>query len=273
MVVSVSDTAYNEESHSDMSTWEAIKTAESGKIARMTLARPPLNVLNIAMITEMNQYVESLSGRTDLCVLVIDAEGEHFCAGVDVPEHKAETVGSMLSTFHELFRLLHRLSFPVVCGARGGTYGGGMELACFCDVIIAADDIKIGVPEITLGVFPPVAIAQLAGLVGTAKAAELIFTGSVVNAQEALRIGLVSRVCPTGELAEVVDKTAGRLARQSAFALRHARAAFRQAAMPQFESALAEAESTYLKELMAGADPVEGLAAFMEKRKPQWKDA
>jgi cyclohexa-1,5-dienecarbonyl-CoA hydratase len=247
MVVSVSDTAYNEESHSDMSTWEAIKTAESGKIARMTLARPPLNVLNIAMITEMNQYVESLSGRTDLCVLVIDAEGEHFCAGVDVPEHKAETVGSMLSTFHELCRLLHRLSFPVVCGAWGA--------------------------EITLGVFPPVAIAQLAGLVGTAKAAELIFTGSVVNAQEALRIGLVSRVCPTGELAEVVDKTAGRLARQSAFALRHARAAFRQAAMPQFESALAEAESTYLKELMAGADPVEGLAAFMEKRKPQWKDA
>jgi cyclohexa-1,5-dienecarbonyl-CoA hydratase len=255
-----------------MSTWEAIKTSESGRIARMTLARPPLNVLNIAMIGEMNQYVTLLSGRTDLCALVIDAEGDHFCAGVDVPEHKAETVGDMLGTFHELFRLLYRLPFPVVCGARGGTYGGGMELACSCDIIIAADDIKIGVPEITLGVFPPVAIAQLAGLVGTAKAAELIYTGTVVGADEALRIGLVSRVCPAAELAEVVDKTAGRLAKQSAFALRHARAAFRQAAMPNFESVLAGAESAYLNDLMTGADPVEGLAAFMEKRKPQWKD-
>lgn len=254
-----------------MTTSNSIRTSEADRIARLTLTHPPLNVLNMAMISEMNHYVSSLSSREDLCVLVIDAEGDHFCAGVDVPEHRADTVAQMLGTFHDLFRLLYRLPFPVVCGLKGGTYGGGMELACFCDIAVAADDIKMGVPEITLGVFPPVAIAHLSRLVGAGKAAELIYTGRIVDAQEALRIGLVSRVCRRADLEGEVDKTAGRLARHSAFSLRQTRNAFRAAVMPDFEEVLERAEDAYLNDLMAGEDPALGLEAFMEKRKPEWK--
>jgi enoyl-CoA hydratase/carnithine racemase len=119
-------------------------------------------------------------------------------------------------------------------------------------------------------VFPPVAMAHLHRLVGTAKAAELIFGGAILDAQEALRIGLVSRVCEDAELGAVTLDIAGRWARQSAYALRQARRTFHEVAMPDFESALARAEAMYLEDLMKGKDPAEGLLAFMEKRKPQW---
>lgn len=253
-----------------MSSQSHVKCTQSDRVARLTLARPPLNVLHIDMIAEMNGHLEELSKRRDLCALKIEAEGPHFCAGVDVSEHRADTIHRMLQTFHQLFRLLHRFPCPIVAAVQGSAFGGGMELACFCDITVASSSLRIGVPEITLGVFPPVAMAHLHRLVGTAKAAELIFTGATVDAQEALRIGLISRVCEDAELAGVTDDIAARWAHQSAYALRLARRAFHQAAMPDFEHTLARAEAMYLEELMKGQDPTEGLTAFMEKRKPQW---
>jgi len=254
-----------------MKDFEFIRVSESGQIARLALARPPLNVLNIAMLEEINQYLVSLEERTDLCALLVTGEGKHFCAGVDVPEHRKETVATMLGTFHETFRLLHRLPMPTVCGVQGGAYGGGMELALFCDIVLAADDLKIGVPEITLGVFPPLAIAHLAGLIGSQRAAELVYTGKIVEAPEAVRLGLVSHVYPATELAGAVEKVVTRLSKLSAFSLRKAKDAFRAVVSPDFARGLDTAEKIYLKELMTGEDPAEGLTAFMEKRPPVWK--
>jgi len=214
---------------------------------------------------------EPLSRRTDLCALVIDAEGAHFCAGVDVGEHRADMVRTMLESFHHLVRLLVRFPCPIVAAVQGSALGGGMELACLCDITLAATTLRMGVPEISLGVFPPVAVAHLHRRVGVAVASELIFTGRTLDAQEALRVGLVSRVCEENELRPATDEVAGRLARHSAHALRHARQAFRRAALPDFEDALAAAEAEYLDQLMKGKDPTEGLQAFLEKRKPVWK--
>lgn len=256
-----------------MSSYECIKASEGDRAARLTLARPPVNVLNIAMISEINRYLETLINRTDLCVLVIDAEGKHFCAGVDVPEHKKETVDQMLRGFHKTFRLLNRLPMPVLCAAQGGAYGGGMELVMFCDLVLAADDLKIGVPEITLGVFPPPAIAHLCKLMGLNRAAEFVFTGKIVGAEEALNAGLVNHIYPAAELKAATEKLAGKLTKLSAFSLRKAREALRAAAMSDFEATLDTVERIYLKELMSGQDPSEGLAAFAEKRPPQWTDS
>jgi cyclohexa-1,5-dienecarbonyl-CoA hydratase len=247
-----------------------IKVTEAPHAAFLTLARPPLNVLNIEMIGQMSAALEPLAQRRDLCALVIAAEGAHFCAGVDVGEHRAETVRSMLESFHGFIRLLHRFPAPVVAAVQGNALGGGMELACLCDITVAASNLRLGLPEITLAVFPPVAMAHLHRRVGVATAAELIFTGRTLDAQEALRLGLVSRVCEEAELPQVTQEIVRRLARHSAHALRHTRRAFRAAALPDFESALAGVERCYLEDLMKGRDPSEGLAAFLEKRKPDW---
>jgi cyclohexa-1,5-dienecarbonyl-CoA hydratase len=213
------------------------------------------------MLHEMNAYIESLIGRDDLCALVIDGEGKTFSAGVDVPEHTGDTGIEMIQTFHQTFRLMHKLPMPTVCAIHGGVYGGAMELAIFCDMILAADDLKIGVPEITLGVFPPVAVAFLSQLVGVNKAAELVYTGAIIDAAEALRIGMVNHVYPAHQFAESVAKFMKGLTRLSAFSLRQAKKAFHDAVLPGFEQALDT----------AGADPHEGLTAFIEKRRPSWE--
>lgn len=255
-----------------MADFEFIKVTEHERIVRMTLARPPVNVLNIAMLSEINRYLESLVDRKDICALVIDGEGKHFCAGVDVPEHKKETVGDMIGTFHQTFRIMAKLSMPMVCAVHGGAYGGGLELAVFADIILAADDLKIGVPEITLGVFPPLAVVHLARMIGVNRAAELIYTGAIIGADEAARIGLVNHVYPAAEFRAAVEKFVGQFKKLSAFALGQAKAAFKKVTMADFEAALQTAETRYLDDLMAGNDPTEGLTAFMEKRKPVWQD-
>jgi len=249
-----------------------IKVSEGGRAARLTLARPPLNVLNIAMLREINTYLESLIPREDLCALLIHGEGKTFSAGVDVPEHKKDMADEMIGTFHRAFRLMHQLPMPTVAAVHGGAYGGAMELAIFADIILGADDMKIGVPEIKLGVFPPLAVAHLAHIVGIKKAAELIFTGSVLDADESLRVGLVNHVYPAAELMEAAEAFLKKLTSLSAYSLRKTKEAYRQVVVADFERSLAAAETVYLRDLMNGDDPTEGLAAFTEKRKPEWKD-
>ncbi len=245
---------------------------EHERFARLTLARQPLNILNIAMIDALNQQLESLSARGDLCGLLIDAKGSIFSAGVDVPEHRKETVKQMIDSFHRTIRLIDELPMPVVAAVHGGAYGGGMELAVCCDIILASDDLRIGVPEITLGVFPPVAAAYLARIIGFHRAAELILTGRILTAIEAREIGLVNHVYPPDEFRKRTDAFMGQLTKHSAFSLRVTRRALRRASLATFEESLGIAESIYLRDLMSGSDPAEGLTAFSDKRQPRWED-
>ena len=255
-----------------MDSYQFIRTSQMGKIARLTLARPPVNVLNIAMLHEMNHHLESLMDKENLSALLIDGDGKTFSAGVDVPEHTAARADEMIETFHAMFRIMHRLPMPTVCAVHGGVYGGAMEVAIFCDIILAADNLKIGVPEITLGVFPPLAIAHLSKLIGAHRAAELIFMGTVLNSEEALRIGLVNHCYPAEQFQASVDAFVQRFQNLSSFSLRTAKRAFRRAVFADFEPSLTVAETIYLRDLMTGHDPMEGLTAFMEKRKPVWTD-
>jgi len=142
------------------------------RVARITLARPPLNVLNIAMMREIGQALNECEQRRDLAAIVFDAaEGSRaFSAGVAVEEHMAETVFKMLDTFHAIFRSLAQISKPVVAIVDGPALGGGCEVIAACDIVIASERARFGQPEIKLGVFPPVAAILLPRIIGDKKA-------------------------------------------------------------------------------------------------------
>jgi cyclohexa-1,5-dienecarbonyl-CoA hydratase len=240
-----------------------------GAVARVVLTRPPLNILDLPMIEDLSQALDALAGEPALRALVISAEGKAFCAGVSVQDHLPEKVEPMLTAFHGIFRRLFRFPCPTLAVVQGSALGGGCELACFADVVVAAETSTFGLPEIKLGVFPPVAAARFPQRIGAARTLQLILDGETLPAREALRIGLVDEVVPPEGLAAAAEKAVGRWRDRSAPALRLARRAV-QAAAPGFETALDEAERLFLDELMPGADALEGLKAFLEKRPPRW---
>jgi cyclohexa-1,5-dienecarbonyl-CoA hydratase len=255
-----------------MTQFHSIRFHQEYDVARLTLARPPLNLMNIEMMQEMNVVLESLSPQPTLKVLVLDGEGKAFSAGVAIEDHIGDRVKPMLDAFHQIFRRLRSLDCVTVAAVHGAALGGGAELATFCDVVIASEEATLGQPEIKVGVFPPIAALHYPRRVGEARALSLLLSGDVIGAAEAQRIGLVDRVVPRATLAEAVDAQVAKFRGQSAPVLRLAKRAVRDSAGQDFELALAALEDLYRYELMATADAPEGLRAFMEKRKPVWQD-
>ncbi|MHC4778350.1 MAG: enoyl-CoA hydratase/isomerase family protein [Planctomycetota bacterium] len=251
--------------------YEHIRFSLDDKVARLTLARPPLNVLNIAMMREMNEALDGVVGNGGIRTLVISGEGKCFSSGVDVGEHMGDSVKEMIEVFHGIFRRMDRIEAPIVGVVHGATLGGGCELALLCDIILASDDLKIGQPEIQVGVFPPIAAVAFPTRMGWAAAADLVLSGRVVKAHEALAMGLVSRVFPSEEFSEKAEKAVRALGALSGPVLRSAKAALRAGARPPL-GALPEVEKIYMNDLMTTHDAKEGLQAFLDKRKPVWKD-
>jgi len=238
------------------------------------LNKPPLNVLDIAMMREINAALEELNHDPSVKVLVFEAaEGSKaFSAGVDVSEHTAEMVEEMIEVFHRIFRLLDGLEVPTVAVVSGAALGGGCELVLFCDMIIASEKASFGQPEIQVGVFPPIAVVALPEIVGPKKAMEMVLIGDRIRAAEAERLGLVNKVVPLEELKAKADEFVGKLAKLSGAVLRLTKRAVRLGSAGDFTEGLAAVEELYLGPLMATEDAHEGLAAFMEKRSPVWKD-
>jgi cyclohexa-1,5-dienecarbonyl-CoA hydratase len=253
---------------------DSIRFAVTDRVARITLARPPLNILNIAMMREIDEVLIGCEEKGDLVAIVFDSvrESRAFSAGVAVEEHLSETVQQMLTSFHAIFRTLGRIAKPTISVIDGPALGGGCELAAACDIVLASDRATFGLPEIKLGVFPPVAAILLPRIVGEKRARELILTGETMDATEARQLGLVSYVVPAGELAVKTERILGKLRRLSAAGLRCARAALDLGSGTGFESALTQVEALYLNELVKTEDATEGIQAFMEKRKPQWRN-
>ncbi|MDH3892772.1 MAG: enoyl-CoA hydratase/isomerase family protein [candidate division Zixibacteria bacterium] len=244
----------------------------TNRVAYITLRREELNVLNIAMMEEINSALESLTGGNDLKALVFKADGKAFSAGVDVSEHTAELVDKMINTFHMMFRLLDGMQCPTIAFVQGAALGGGCELACFCDMVIAAAGVKFGQPEIKVGVFPPVAAASFPRSAHLKQVYELLLTGDVIKAEQAQEIGLVNRVLPRENFASDCEAWLARLTVNSAAILRLTKKAVRSGLGKSFKDALSSAEQIYLREMMSTKDAHEGLTAFMEKRSPKWDD-
>ena len=252
--------------------YKDIRLEREGGVATLTLAKPPLNVLDIAMMEEMNRALSELEGDTALRMVVMRAEGKAFSAGVDISDHTADKVGDMIRAFHGIFHRMHLIHAPIVAVVDGAALGGGCEVVLFSDMVIASERSKFGQPEIQVGVFPPVAAIALPYLTGRQKALELVLTGAVIKAEEAHRVGIVNQVFPVEGFDEAVDGYLAQLAGLSAPVLQLTKRALLESAGKPFTDAIRVVEDIYLGELMGTEDANEGLAAFMDKRKPVWKD-
>lgn len=249
---------------------ETIHLRVEHRTAWITLDRPPLNVLDIAMMKSLDAALERALPESDF-VIFQGSGTKAFCAGADVADHTPERVGKMLHAFHTVFRRLASADCLTIAAVHGHCLGGGMELASFCDFVIATESAQFGQPEIKLGCFPPVALVTLPRLIGMQAAAHLILTGSQISAMEAHRLGLVTRVVPDSELPAAVEALLGELRELSPSVLKMTREVLARLHSAEFLKQLDEVERIYLSELMQTKDAQEGIRAFLEKRKPVWK--
>jgi cyclohexa-1,5-dienecarbonyl-CoA hydratase len=256
-----------------MSAAATVHVQREGNVARVTLDRPPLNVLDIATMCALAAALEPLLAPGAGCdfILFHGAGPKGFSAGAEVRDHTPDRVAEMLGAFHGIFLQLARADSLSIAAVHGVCVGGGMELATFCDFVVAEESATFGQPEIKLGCFPPVALVTLPRLVGPRAAMDLILSGRTVAAREALQLGLVSRVVPDGALAASVDALLEDLRQLSPTVLRMCRRALWRSSCPEFERALADTEEFYLNVLMKTADAQEGIRAFLEKRAPAWQ--
>ncbi len=245
-----------------------VTVEKSNGVARVILNQPPLNVIDIPMMDELNAALRSLKDDRATKVIVIAAQGKAFSAGVDIKDHTPDRVEMMLTKFHAIFHTLWSLEPPVVAAVQGSALGGGCELAIACDFIVAGERAKFGQPEIKVGVFAPIATLLLPRLIARKKAYELLLTGDTIDAREAERIGLVNQVAAPEAFDAAVEAFVARLTPLSGVVLRHAKRAIALG----LEQGLAEIEKYYFNDLMKSEDALEGLNAFMEKRNPVWKE-
>lgn len=249
-----------------------IQTELEDGVATLTLNRPPVNVLNIEMMEEVNTYFESLLKEKALKLLVIQAAGKAFSAGVDVGEHLGDLVYKMIEVFHRMFRLMDALKVPSIAVVNGSALGGGCELAVYCDMVMATEKAKFGQPEIQVGVFPPIAALVFPRMMGRKKALELILSGDVISAQEALALGMINKIVPEASLAEEVSRFVEKFKKLSGTVLKLTKEATLAGLNDDAERGLKVIEKIYLDRLMKTHDAIEGLKAFIDKRKPTWKD-
>lgn len=258
-----------------MTDFETILLERKGRVGIITLNRPKaLNALNSQLMHEVVAAVEELDADTGIGSILITGSEKAFAAGADIKEMAPKTFSEVYN--EDFFSEWDRLSAartPLIAAVSGYALGGGCELAMLCDFIIASDTAKFGQPEIKLGVIPGIGGSQrLTRAVGKAKAMDMCLTGRNMDAEEAERAGLVSRIVPAAELLDVALEVATTVASMSLTASMMAKEAVNRA----FETTLAEGvkfERRVFHSTFATADQKEGMAAFVEKRAPEFKHA
>ena len=252
--------------------YETIITETRGKVGLITLNRPQaLNALNSQILAELVAAVNGFGADAGIGAMVITGSEKAFAAGADIKEMQSISYAdAFLQDFFVGWEEFTRARKPVIAAVAGYALGGGCELAMMCDFIIAADTAKFGQPEITLGVIPGMGGSQrLTRFVGKSKAMDMCLTGRMMDAAEAERSGLVSRVVPAGELVEEALKAAAKIADFSMPSVMMAKEAVNRS----YETTLAEGlrfERRLFHSLFALDDQKEGMAAFAEKRKPNF---
>ena len=241
-------------------------------VARLTLNRPEHNLLNEAMLQEMEQAFSYAGERSEVKLIVLDSACKVFCGGIDIGEYTAERVFQMVDTFHNAFTRMLDFSKPVICVVNGPAIGGGAELAAFGDIVVATPKARFAQPEISIGVFPPLASTILPFLVGPKIALELLLTGEPVTAERALELGMINRLIPEAQLEQAVHELAKRISGHSGAVLSMAKRAVLGGVGLSLRDGLKHSMDVFLNELYRLEDSQEGLRALVEKRKPNWKN-
>ena len=245
-----------------------LRIEERERIARVTIDRPPLNILNVGMVADIGEALVRLPAQNEF--IVFRGAGGCFSAGADVADHTPERVGRLLGAFHHVFHEMGAGHAVTVAAVEGHCLGGGCELAMCCDFILAEESATFGFPEIKLGCFPPIAMVALPRMMPGHAAFDLILTGKTISAQEASGLGMVTRVVPDGQLTQAVDGLLAEMKHLSPPVLRLTRRLTRTAGFKDEEKELTEIENLYLEELIRTQDAIEGVRAFLEKRAPVW---
>ena len=242
-----------------------------GSLLRLRLAKPKANLIDAAMISELNLALAEQASNKNIACVLLDAEGPHFSFGASVEEHLPEQCADMLSSLHSLIITMLEYPVPIVAAVQGQCLGGGLELVCGASQIFAANDAKFGQPEINLAVFAPAASCLLPERIGQASAEDLLFSGRSVSAQEAYEIGLAQDVSENPQQA-ALKWFDDHLTKLSASSLRFAVKAARIQSIDRIKDKIAQVEKLYIDELMQTHDALEGLTAFVEKRKANWEN-
>jgi len=258
-------------------SFENIIYEKKDKVAKITLNRPRvLNALSVKTLKELCLALQDARDDEDIRVIVITGAGDRaFSAGFDIGDIKDKTpyefrVSGEFYGFYDVIRILYYSGKPTIASVNGLALGGGCELACSADLIIASEKAMFGLPEINVGVFPGIAVAQLPRLIGLRKALELMYFGDMIPAKEAERIGLVNKVVPHEKLEEATKEYIDKLLSKSAAALRSLKSAVYRCLDMEYFKALAMA-GEMLATHISSEDAKEGVTAFLEKRQPVWK--
>lgn len=247
-----------------------LEFAHEERVARITLAAPKANILDRAMIAELDAAFASLAAR-QLHAIVLGADGPHFSFGASVKEHLPDKIADTLAALHGLLRRVAEAPAPVIAAVNGQCLGGGFELVLACDLILAAESAQFGCPEIKLGVFPPAASALLPARVSQAIAARLLLTGEAVSGEQAGTLGLAARVAHDISVGDALEEwLAAEFLPRSPAALKYAAQAVRGPVRHALDQDLPRLEQLYLHELLSTPDAVEGIKAFLEKRPAKW---
>ncbi len=255
-------------------SFETILVDKKGAVGLITLNRPEaLNALNAQLLKEVGEALVCLDGDKEIGSIIISGSEKAFAAGADIKEMSDKTFGDALleNMFGDINAVFAAIRKPVIAAVSGYALGGGCELAMCCDIIIASENAKFGQPEINLGVIPGIGGTQrLTRLIGKTKAMDMILTGRMMDAEEAERSGLVSRIVATDDLLDSVVEIAEAIAAKSLPSLILAKEAVNRA----LETSLSEGlvfERRAFHSLFATEDQKEGMAAFIDKRQPQFK--
>lgn len=254
---------------------DLVQTKIDDKLALVTLNNPPVNALSSSLLKELDGTLDDLANNDDVRVVVVTGAGNNaFCAGADVNEMagmKPEDATKQVALGHSVFQKIHTFPKPVIAGINNLCLGGGLELALACDMRFASDRARFGAPEVTLGLVPAWGGTQrLPRLVGMAKAKELIYTGQMINAQEAMRVGLINKVLPDGDEVRAAMDIAKRISiKSSPLAVKLAKEAINNGLDVPLEDGLG-LEVDAVAKLADSEDLKEGLTAFAEKRQPEF---
>ena len=249
----------------------AVIVENNGRALSITWDRPPLNVLDIALLRELDQVLISCAADSSVDVVLLQGAGERaFSAGVDIRDHTSEKVPQMLDVMHGVISKLLALPQATIALVRGACLGGGCEVASSCDFVVAGEESTFATPEILVGCYPPVALARFSQLIGYHRAAEMILTGRRFSAREAQAMGLINRVFAANELDSGVQALLDELLGKSGAVLRLTLKGLRELSLQGFDRALKRSEEIYCSDLLKTHDVEEGVKAFLEKRPAKW---
>ncbi|HUJ77465.1 MAG TPA: enoyl-CoA hydratase-related protein [Thermoplasmata archaeon] len=251
-----------------------VRRSEEDGVEILVLRNPPVNALSTGLLAELEAQVDALAKAPSCRAVVVTGDGQYFSAGADLKEMATIDLArapEIARSGQALFRRIAELPVPVVAAVNGLALGGGLELALACDLRVAGESAKLGAPEVNYGLMPAYGGTQrLPRLVGPAKARELIFTGGMISAAEALRIGLVNKVVPAGQELRAARDLAHTIGQRAPRAVRAAK----RAIAGGLERSVADGYELELElfrtEVMRSPDLIEGIAAFAERRPPKF---